>query len=141
MADKELWEAGLKLRTQVLGDSYVGHSMETDPEFMRPFQDMTNEFAYGSVWNRPQMSLRMRSLVTLALLSTLARPNYLRVHLEGALRNGCTKDEIREVFLHTFVYCGGPPAQDALRLALEVFAAHDAKQASANATTASKVSS
>ncbi len=78
-----------------------------------PFQEMSTEFAWGNVWTRPGLSLRDRSLVTLAQCIALNRPNEIKIHLRGALRNGVTKTEIRELCLHSFCYCGGPASLDA----------------------------
>ncbi|MGE5522174.1 MAG: carboxymuconolactone decarboxylase family protein [Rhodospirillaceae bacterium] len=107
------FEAGLAMRKKVLGPDYVEKSLANADEFSWPFQQFATEFAWGSVWTRPELSPRDRSLVTLAQCIALNRPNELRIHLRGALRNGVTKTEIREVCLHSFLYCGGPASLDA----------------------------
>lgn len=110
------YAAGLAMRKKVLGTDYVEHSIANAGEFGAPFQDMSTEFAWGSVWTRPGLSLRDRSLVTLAQCIALNRPNEIKIHLRGALRNGVTKSEIRELCLHSFCYCGGPASLDAFHL-------------------------
>lgn len=110
------YEAGLAMRKKVLGADYVENSIANAGEFGAPFQDMSTEFAWGNVWTRPGLSLRDRSLVTLAQCIALNRPNEIKIHLRGALRNGVTKREIRELCLHSFCYCGGPASLDAFHL-------------------------
>jgi 4-carboxymuconolactone decarboxylase len=110
------YEAGLAMRKKVLGTDYVENSLRNAGEFGAPFQDMSTEFAWGSVWTRPGLSLRDRSLVTLAQCIALNRPNEVKIHLRGALRNGVTKAEVRELCLHSFCYCGGPASLDAFHL-------------------------
>ena len=107
------FRAGLAMRKKVLGADYVENSLRNAGEFGRPFQEMSTEFAWGNVWTRPGLSLRDRSLVTLAQCIALNRPNEIKIHLRGALRNGVTKTEIRELCLHSFCYCGGPASLDA----------------------------
>lgn len=110
------YEAGLAMRKKVLGADYVETSLRNAGEFGAPFQDASTEFAWGTVWTRPGLSLRDRSLVTLAQCIALNRPNEIKIHLRGALRNGVTKTEIRELCLHSFCYCGGPASLDAFHL-------------------------
>jgi 4-carboxymuconolactone decarboxylase len=110
------YEAGLAMRKKVLGPDYVENSLRNAGDFGAPFQDMSTEFAWGSVWTRPGLSLRDRSLVTLAQCIALNRPNEIKIHLRGALRNGVTKAEVRELCLHSFCYCGGPASLDAFHL-------------------------
>jgi len=107
------FEAGLAMRKKVLGADYVENSFKNADSFGSPFQELATEFAWGSVWTRPGLSLRDRSLVTLAQCIALNRPNEIRIHLRGALRNGVSKTEIRELCLHSFLYCGGPASLDA----------------------------
>ncbi|MDB5927119.1 MAG: 4-carboxymuconolactone decarboxylase [Betaproteobacteria bacterium] len=104
---------GLAMRKKVLGADYVEKSFKNADEFSSPFQELATEFAWGTVWTRPDLSLRDRSLITLAQCIALNRPNEIKVHLRGALRNGVTKTEIRELCLHSFLYCGGPASLDA----------------------------
>ena len=110
------FKAGLAMRKKVLGADYVESSLKNAGEFGMPFQEMSTEFAWGSVWTRPGLSLRDRSLVTLAQCIALNRPNEIKIHLRGALRNGVTRTEIRELCLHSFCYCGGPASLDAFHL-------------------------
>ncbi len=107
------FKAGLATRKKVLGADYVERSFRNANPFTMPFQELATEFAWGSVWNRPGLSLRDRSLVTLAQVIALNRPAEIRVHLRGAIRNGISKKELSELCLHTFLYCGGPASLDA----------------------------
>ena len=121
MAD-ERFDKGLQIRREVLGPEHVDRQFEAarkDP-FMWPAQQLVTENAWGSVWARPELARRDRSLVTLAMLAVLNRPHELRVHLRGAVRNGLKAEEIREVFLHGSVYAGFPAALDGLRVVAEV---------------------
>jgi 4-carboxymuconolactone decarboxylase len=107
------YQAGLAMRKKVLGADHVEKSFRNSDDFNMPFQELATEFAWGSVWTRPGLSLRDRSLVTLAQCIALNRPNEIRIHLRGAIRNGVTRTEIRELCLHSFLYCGGPASLDA----------------------------
>jgi 4-carboxymuconolactone decarboxylase len=110
------FEAGLALRKKVLGPEHVERSIRNAGAFGAPFQDIATEFAWGSVWTRPGLSLRERSLITLAQCIALNRPNEIRIHLRGALRNGVTRTELQELCLHSFCYCGGPASLDAFHV-------------------------
>lgn len=125
------YEAGLAMRKKVLGADYVENSIRNAGEFGSPFQDMSTEFAWGSVWTRPGLSLRDRSLVTLAQCIALNRPNEIKIHLRGALRNGVTRSEIRELCLHSFCYCGGPASLDAFHLIQTALPAIEALESAA----------
>lgn len=107
------YKAGLAMRKKVLGADHVERSFRNADDFSMPFQEVATEFAWGSVWTRPGLSLRDRSLVTLAQCIALNRPNEIKIHLRGAIRNGVTRTELRELCLHTFLYCGGPASLDA----------------------------
>jgi 4-carboxymuconolactone decarboxylase len=100
-------------RSKVLGAEYVASAFKNADAFSMPFQELATEFAWGMVWPRPGLSLRDRSLVTLAQCIALNRPNEIRIHLRGAIRNGMTRTELRELCLHSFLYCGGPASLDA----------------------------
>jgi 4-carboxymuconolactone decarboxylase len=115
------FKAGLAMRKKVLGEDYVERSFKNPDDFSMPFQELSTEFAWGSVWTRPGLSLRDRSLVSLAQCIALNRPNEIRVHLRGAIRNGVTKAEIRELCLHSFLYCGAPASLDAFQIAAAAF--------------------
>jgi 4-carboxymuconolactone decarboxylase len=104
------------MRKKVLGDDYVENAFKKSDDFIGAFQEVATEFAWGSVWTRPGLSLRDRSLVTLAQCIALNRPDEIRVHLRGAIRNGISKTEIREMCLHSFLYCGGPASRDAFHI-------------------------
>ncbi|MBM3628243.1 MAG: 4-carboxymuconolactone decarboxylase [Alphaproteobacteria bacterium] len=118
--DERDYERGLAKRKAVLGDAYVEKALASADDFSRPLQDLVTSFAWGQVWTREELPPRTRSLVNLAMLAALNRPHELRIHLRGAVNNGCTNDEIREVLLQTAVYCGFPAAIDAFRAAREV---------------------
>ncbi len=116
----ELFENGMKIRRQVLGDAHVDRSLAGADEFSKDLQRMVTEFAWGGVWSRDGLSLKQRSLNNLAMLSVLNRPHELEIHLRGALHNGCSVDEIRETLLQVAIYAGFPAALDAFRVAKQV---------------------
>lgn len=122
----ETYQAGLAVRREVLGPDYVDAALAAADEFTGPLQDYLTEHAWGAVWTRPGLPRRTRSLLNLAMLTALNRPAELKLHLRGALRNGVTREEIREVLLQAAVYCGAPAALDGFKAAREVFAAVDA---------------
>jgi 4-carboxymuconolactone decarboxylase len=107
------FNAGLAMRKRVVGPDYVAASLKNTDEFWMPFQEMITEHGWGASWIRPELPLKTRSMLTLAFCIALNRPHEIRVHLRGAIRNGVTKTEIRELIMHSFVYCGGPAALDA----------------------------
>ena len=117
MADEKskAFEDGLAMRRKVLGPDYVERQLSDPNDFTAPFQQWATECAWGKVWNRPGLSLRERSLVTLAQCIALNRPHEIKVHLRGAVRNGVTRAELQELCLHSFLYCGGPASLDAFR--------------------------
>ena len=90
-------------------------------DFTRPLQEIVTQYCWGEVWGRPNLERKTRSLLNLAMLSALNRPHEVKLHVRGALNNGVTKDEIREVFLQVAIYCGVPAAMDSFRIAKEVF--------------------
>jgi 4-carboxymuconolactone decarboxylase len=120
--DKERFEKGLKVRREVLGAEYVDKSIASATPFTRPLQELVTEYCWGEVWNRPGLSRRDRSLLNLAMLTALNRPHEVKLHIVGALNNGLTPEEIREVFLQTAIYCGVPAALDSFGVAKQVFA-------------------
>ena len=109
----KMFQKGLAMRKRVLGADYVERAFKNADDFSMPFQEIVTEFAWGGVWTRAGLPLKTRSLATLAMCVALNRPNEIKIHLRGALRNGCTRTEIRELLLHAFIYCGGPAALDA----------------------------
>ncbi len=113
-------QRGLKVRTEVMGQDFVDQAMNQGDAFTQPMQDFINEHCWGSTWQRDDLSRDTRSLVTVAMLVALKAPQELKGHIRGALRNGCTVEQIRAVILHSAVYCGAPAAQEALRAAKEV---------------------
>ncbi|MEE9679230.1 4-carboxymuconolactone decarboxylase [Pseudomonas koreensis] len=113
-------QSGVEIRRQVMGDAFVDRALGNATEFTQPLQDFVNEHAWGGVWNREGLSLKTRSLITLAALTALKCPQELKGHVRGALNNGCSVEEIREALLHCAVYAGVPAAIDAFRAAQEV---------------------
>jgi 4-carboxymuconolactone decarboxylase len=111
---------GLAVRTEVMGEEFVQRAIDNTTEFTAPLQDWINENAWGSTWQREGLPRKTRSLVTIAMLAALKAPTEMKGHVRGALRNGCTPEEIQEVLLHSIVYCGAPAAQEAFRAAKEV---------------------
>ncbi len=119
--DKETFDKGLAIRRAVLGSEYVDKSLAAADDFTRPLQEIVTQYCWGEVWGRPNLERKTRSLLNLAMLSALNRPHEVKLHVRGALNNGVTKDEIREVFLQVAIYCGVPAAMDSFRIAKEVF--------------------
>lgn len=119
--NKELFELGLKTRREVLGNDYVDAAISLVDDFNRPMQELVTQYCWGDVWNRPGLDRRTRSFLNLAMLTALNRPHEIKAHVRGAINNGLSKDEIREVFLQTAIYCGVPAAIDSFRVAREVF--------------------
>ena len=111
---------GLTIRRQVMGDQFVDKALNSADWLTEPLQEYINDHGWGATWNREGLDLRTRSLVTIAMLAALKAPMELKGHVRGALRNGCTKEEIREVLLHSAVYCGAPATQEAFRAAREI---------------------
>jgi 4-carboxymuconolactone decarboxylase len=119
------FEEGLAVRRAVLGSDYVDQALAAADDFTRPLQTLITEYCWGEVWTRPGLPRKTRSLINLAMLTALNRPHELRLHLRGALNNGCTKEEIGEVLLQSLIYCGAPAAIDSFRAAKELFAEVD----------------
>jgi len=125
---KELYEDGLKTRRAVLGDAYVDQAMKNADAFNKPLQDLISEYCWGWLWTREGLPRKTRSMINLAMLSCLNRPHELKVHVQGALRNGCTKEEIQEVLLQVAIYAGVPAGVDAFRTAREAIAEYEAQK-------------
>lgn len=123
----ELFEKGLNIRREVLGDEYVDNSLKNADEFSMPLQELATEFCWGAVWGRETLSKHQRSLINLAMISALNRPHELALHLRGALNNGLSREEIREILLQVAVYCGIPAGIDSFRIARQVLAEYDAE--------------
>lgn len=126
MAESEQFEKGLKIRRQVLGTEYVDGSLAKADDFMMAFQRITTEWCWGYAWTRPGLDLKTRSMLNLAMLTALSKPAELKLHVKGALANGVTVDEIKEILLHATVYCGIPAGLDAFKAAHEVLKAEGA---------------
>jgi 4-carboxymuconolactone decarboxylase len=117
----DLYEKGLEVRRAVLGKEHVDKAIADADNFSRPLQELVTEYCWGSIWTRPGLSRKTRSLINLAMLTALNRPHEVKLHLRGALNNGCSKEEIMEVLLQTAIYCGVPAAIDSFRTAKEFF--------------------
>jgi 4-carboxymuconolactone decarboxylase len=123
--DKKMHDKGLEVRKAVLGEAYVNNALKNVDDFNRPFQEMLNEYCWGTVWGREELPRKTRSMLNLAMIPILNRPNELRTHIKAALTNGVTRDEIREIFLQVAVYAGVPAAVDSFRIAQQAFAELD----------------
>jgi 4-carboxymuconolactone decarboxylase len=121
VSQSSLYEKGLKVRKEVLGEDYVNKSIQSADEFTRTMAEWSTEFCWGALWTRPGVDRRVRSIVNLAMLGALNRPHELKLHIKGALKNGLTKEEIKEILLQVAVYCGVPAGIDAFRTAREAF--------------------
>ncbi len=117
MATNDLYEAGLAKRKKVLGDAHVERSLAAASEFARPMQELVTEYCWGAVWTRDGLDDRTRSMINLAMLTALNRSHELSVHVKGAVSNGVTDEEIREVLMQTAIYCGVPAALESFRIA------------------------
>ena len=122
--DQQTYDRGREIRTAVLGQAYVAGA-ETGDDFSKPFQDLVTEYCWGAVWGREELSRKTRSMLNLAMIAVLNRPNELRTHVKGALTNGVTRDEIREVFMQVAIYAGVPAAVDSFRIARDAFAEYE----------------
>src|SRR6266508_3827135 len=123
--DKERFEKGLAIRKSVLGAEFVDAAFKSADDFNRPLQDLVTEYCWGAVWGREELSKKTRSMLNLAMISCLNRPHELKLHIAGALENGVSRVELREVFLQVAIYAGVPAAVDSFRSAREVFAQLD----------------
>ena len=121
MADHpDTFEAGLDVRRAMFGKAGADDQLETATEFTRPFQEAITRYCFGEVWNRPLLDRKTRSMLTIAMLCVLAKPNQLKVHVRGAIANGVSAEEIREILMHVMIYGGVPAAADAMSHANEV---------------------
>jgi 4-carboxymuconolactone decarboxylase len=120
MDTRELRDKGLKLRREMLGREAVDARMNALGTFGEPLQDIINAYAYGDVWSRPSLPLATKSLAMIAMMAATGRANELRVHVKGALANGCSAEQIQDILLLVAMYCGIPAANEAHRIALEV---------------------
>ena len=119
----DLFKKGLEIRRKVLGEEYVDASLANADDFMMAFQEITTEWCWGYAWARPGLERKVRSLINIAMITALNRMHEVKMHVRGALRNGATEDEIREVLIQATVYCGIPAGLDAFRNAHEILKA------------------
>jgi 4-carboxymuconolactone decarboxylase len=120
MDNQQRYEKGMKVRREVLGDAHVDRSLQHRNTFNEEFQDLITRYAWGEIWSRPGLSRQTRSMITVAMMVALNRGEEFRMHVKAALKNGVTKDEIKEVLLQTAIYCGVPAANNAFHIAEEV---------------------
>ena len=125
--DKATFEKGREIRSKVLGKEFVDAAFKAADGFNMPMQELVTEYCWGAVWGREELPRKIRSMLNLAMLSALNRPHELKMHIKGALTNGVSREEIREVLLQVAIYCGVPAAVDAFRTARETFAEFDGK--------------
>jgi len=120
MADDELYEKGIAIREEMLGPEHGRAKVESQGDFTRDFEELVTRYCFGAVWGREQLPRGIRSMLTIAMLVALGRAQEIRWHVKGAINNGVSKDEIREVLMHAAVYCGIPAAVDGFRNASAV---------------------
>ena len=123
--DKKMHDKGLEVRKAVLGEAYVNNALKSVDDFNRPFQEMLNEYCWGTVWGREELPRKTRSMLNIAMIAILNRQHEFRAHLKGALTNGVSRDEIREILMQVAIYGGMPAAVDSFRIAREEFAELD----------------
>jgi len=123
--DQKMHDKGLEIRKAVLGEAYVTNALKNVDDFNGPFQEMLNEYCWGTVWGREELPRKTRSMLNIAMISILNRPHELRAHLKGALTNGVSREEIREILMQVAIYGGMPAAVDSFRIARELFAELD----------------
>jgi 4-carboxymuconolactone decarboxylase len=121
----ELFNKGMKIRTEVLGEAYVKKAQAGMDEFNKPLQELVTEYCWGAVWGREGLKRSERSMINLAMISILNRPHEFKAHIRGAINNGVSREQIREVLLQVAVYGGVPAAVDSFRIAREAFAEID----------------
>ena len=126
MDERDRYESGMRVRRAVLGDAHVDRSLKSSSPFNEDFQELITRYAWGEIWARPGLPRHSRSLITVAMLVALNRPDELRLHLRGAANNGVTREEVREVLMHCAIYCGVPAANSAFHLARALFDEIDA---------------
>ena len=129
MQNRQLYDKGMAIRRETLGDAYVDKALSNADEFTADLQELVTTYCWGWNWGREGLPLRDRSLINLAMIAVLGRENELKIHIRGALNNGLSKEEIREVLLQVGIYAGIPAAVDSFRIANEAFAAIEAEEA------------
>ena len=117
----EDYQKGITIRRKVMGDKFVDAAMDKGADFSKPVQDYINENCWGAIWSRGLLPLKTRSIITIAVLAALKAPTELKGHIRSAINNGCSKEEIQEILLHTAPYIGAPALQEAFRVAEKVF--------------------
>jgi 4-carboxymuconolactone decarboxylase len=122
MADDELYEKGIAIREEMLGPEHGRAKVESQGDFTREFEELVTRYCFGSIWGREQLPRATRSMLTIAMLVAQGRAQEIRWHVHGAVNNGVSKDELREVLMHAAVYCGIPAAVDGFRNAAAVLA-------------------
>ncbi|WP_114964281.1 carboxymuconolactone decarboxylase family protein [Alkalilacustris brevis] len=127
--DRATYEKGMKIRRRTMGDAYVDKAMERMDDFTSEFQELVTTYCWGEIWGREGLEPKTRSIINLAMISALNRPHELAGHVRGALNNGLTRDEIKEVLLQVGIYCGVPAMVDSFRVARGVLDAIDAEAA------------
>ena len=127
--DKKTHDRGLEIRKAVLGEAYVANALKNSDDFNRPFQELVTEYCWGAIWGREELPRKTRSMLNIAMIAILNRPHELKLHIKGALNNGVTKDEIREVMIQVAIYAGIPCGVDAFRIAREAFKEMEAAKA------------
>ena len=123
--DKKTFDKGVEVRTAVLGKTYVENALKNVDDFNRPFQELVTEYCWGAVWGREELPRKTRSMINIAMIAILNRQHEFRAHLKGALTNGVSRDEIREILMQVAIYGGMPAAVDSFRIAREFFAEID----------------
>lgn len=121
MDENDRFEAGLKVRRAVLGDAHVDRSLARRNEFTAEFQALITRYAWGEIWTRPGLDRKTRSCIVLGMMIALNRVDEFKLHIRGAVNNGLTRDEIKEVILQAAIYCGVPAANSAMHWAADVF--------------------
>ena len=129
MSDESLFDRGLAVRKEVLGEDYVNQSIAGADEFTRTMAEWSTEYCWGALWTRPGLDRRSRSIANLSMIAALNRPHELKLHVKAAVKNGLSRDEIKEVLLQVAVYAGVPAGIDSFRIAREAFKELDAPPA------------
>ena len=119
MSKQDMFEVGLGVRRDMFGPAGAEQAIAAASDFMRPMQELATKYCFGEVWGRPGLDRRTRSMLTMALMVALGKPNQLKLHVKGAITNGVTKDEIREVLLHSMIYAGVPAGVEAHTVAAD----------------------
>ncbi len=119
--EKQMFDKGMTIRGDMFGAELAQKAYAATDDFNRPFEELVNQYCFGEIWGRPGLDRKTRSIVTLSMLCGLNRPNQIRAHVKGAIANGVSKEELKELFLQAAIYCGVPAAVDSFRIAREVF--------------------